>query len=451
MRKILALLAIAITIPFVSHTTQAQTTPFFGASINDPNGMIEIDTTQFPNGPVNYEIAIGGVLYTGTFFVNNQVGETPQIKGPIETVRELLIDKGQKADYLQDQFVIDWPADGFIIRDGFRYDIGRTKPETINNTRSIRAEIQATDIAARRVVFDDFIRIVNPVFRIPDGTFHSVITIDRDGLVIVDKDGEPVTHLIGNYIEDIREAYFLTIIDTIKTATKNGDRLPSKRGTTTTVFADTADGRISSAHSSVWNTCRDGGAGATVNVNTTDSSNAFSLEADNWGGTNCFIHELFFFFDTSAIPDTDTIDDATFSLVADGNSSSTGSGIYEVREYDWGATLTVGDRIDLTTSAWTDNTLLATLAMTSWTATDNTRNDWVEQAGFAGAIDKTGDTHITVMSDDGYAATVPSGSPADYSVGAHFADDSGTTNDPRLIVNHSAAGGARRKIQIRID
>jgi hypothetical protein len=190
--------------------------------------------------------------------------------------------------------------------------------------------------------------------------------------------------------------------------------------TTTTVYADTSDGKIIS-EDATYSTCR---AGAALSQTT----NATADRVGQLTGYEC--HELFFRFDTSSIPDTDTVDSAVFSL--DGNTdASTTDFTMEARASAWGATLTTADWVagaDLGAL-----TLLASLSTASYSAG---YMDFTSDAAFPANVSKTGYTELLVCSSRHRVGTAPTGN--EYVV-VTMADTAGTTTDPKLVVVHSVA------------
>jgi hypothetical protein len=147
---------------------------------------------------------------------------------------------------------------------------------------------------------------------------------------------------------------------------------------------------------------------------------------------NKVVYEGFVSFDTSSIPDTDTIDSATLSLTAATDASYTDFTI-EARTKDWGASLTSVDWVagaDLSGLA-----LLASYATASgWVGT--TTYAFTSESAFRSAVSKTGTTYVMVSSSRTRVGNEPSG---DEYVSTYSANQSGTTYDPKLVVTHTAA------------
>lgn len=444
----LALLALTLTAATVSDhpgipgaTESEQVIPSISFVI-PPGGMVKVDTTALPNGPVNYDIWSDGVRYTGQFTVQNQA-EEPRVKGPLETELETLdgVDKQtRKTEILRDT----WPARSETWgRDDITYTVTGLRLESVDTARMIRSEVQARDLKGE-LFYDDFMRIVNPPILVPTGTYHrEQITNARTG--------EIESVLVANYTENPVEAVRVAIIDTVRAATAKGPHLPGQRGTTTTIFSGTADGRIiSDGTADTWANTQDRSTGGSVN--NSESAFNFGIDAGQWSAGSHGITLSFFGFDTSPIADGDTIDDVTFSVVSNGVQGGASGGTIEARDQDWSAGgVTIADWVDFTTgSNWTGQTLWATLANSSWSNGDGNRQDFVEAAGFPAGVNKTGTTYLSTTI--GWAADVSAPAVADNSRGIYYADNTGTTNDPRLVVNHSAGGGpVRDRVHIFIN
>jgi len=142
------------------------------------------------------------------------------------------------------------------------------------------------------------------------------------------------------------------------------------------------------------------------------------------------VQESFLAFDTSSIPDGDTVSAAVLNLTSFSDLSTTDFTI-EARLYDWGTGLTTADW-----QSAPSGTLLAHRDTASgWTV--NTAYDLTDDA-FAANVSKTGSTRLLLCSDHTTANTAPTGGER---VAAYSADYTGTTRDPKLTVTYAAGGG----------
>lgn len=145
-----------------------------------------------------------------------------------------------------------------------------------------------------------------------------------------------------------------------------------------------------------------------------------------------------FLFDTSSIPDGDTVDSTTFSLVFAAKTDQL-SQSYNLTSTS-PASNTAGAAADYnlanfgTTKFSTDKTL------TDITADDATYNDWALNASGLSNISKTGVSKFGLRFAGDIDNTTPtwvSGHTARTTT--NFADQTGTTKDPKLVVVHGGA------------
>ncbi|MGH2710168.1 MAG: hypothetical protein ACRDH9_03060 [Actinomycetota bacterium] len=205
--------------------------------------------------------------------------------------------------------------------------------------------------------------------------------------------------------------------------------------TTTTFFASSVGGYVSSTDA-VYATARTSG--------TLAADDGLIVRIGQTTGYVC--NEGFVKFNTSSIPDDDAISSATLSL--DGVSDdSTTDFIAEARLQDWGT--------GLQTSDWVSGADLSMTLLATWDSAGYVAgyNDFTENgSNLRDSISKTGDTRILINSDRHRLGTAPTTSEV---VEFNSADAAGTTEDPRLVVNHSPAempGGTRsRSIQVAVQ
>lgn len=121
-----------------------------------------------------------------------------------------------------------------------------------------------------------------------------------------------------------------------------------------------------------------------------------------YNGANYFIRRSYLRFDTSTIPDGDTVQSATLRLYLLANYSDTDFTI-QVRAFTWGATLAAGD--------WratpSGDTLIGSYATSGLPAVNN----WIDITIDTTAISKTGTTEFYLISsrDDDDPGTAPTG------------------------------------------
>jgi hypothetical protein len=200
--------------------------------------------------------------------------------------------------------------------------------------------------------------------------------------------------------------------------------------TTTTIFGTAAnDGRILSGPDTTYSTVRAG-----FNLTTSTTGNPEWLGQQLSAG-DYRIWEQFWDFDTSSIPDSDVVSDATVSIWVAVDESTTDF-VIEARLHDYSTTLENADWVagaDLSSK-----TLLASGNTSGLPAADTAYFALTSTGGFAANINKTGSTRMVMCSDRHGAGTAPTGNERVYSI---LAEEAGTTKDPKLVVTHAAAGG----------
>jgi hypothetical protein len=195
---------------------------------------------------------------------------------------------------------------------------------------------------------------------------------------------------------------------------------------TLTVYAGTADSSVRSSATS-WTDARAGTGTATLSVR--DTGNDMTVGITNADSDE--IQEGFLGFDTSAIGQTNSVISATLALYL--MTTKTGAWNVEARAKDWSTTVDTGDWV--AGADWTGNALLATLS----TYGSLNYASFTSQAAFAGAVNRGGTTGIVLCSETIASATNPA---AIQSLQFRTADQSGTTNDPKLTVEYQFAGTA---------
>lgn len=165
------------------------------------------------------------------------------------------------------------------------------------------------------------------------------------------------------------------------------------------------------------------------------------------GGTTNQWNELrrgIFIFDTSAIADTDTIDSGTFSLAsaliagatkADNLSITPDTALVSSAPAS-NTALVAGDFDSLGTTEFATR-----ISYANWSASDAVYNDFTLNASGLSNISKTGVSKFGVRNgnyDLDAVAPTWSGSVSSF-MRHYYADQTGTANDPKLVVVHSAA------------
>lgn len=277
----------------------------------------------------------------------------------------------------------------------------------------------------------------------PDGTvdlerfrfFGNIPTLVEDPLGDIvktyedrDENNEPIL-VEKRYREDVEQRFVDEIADTISVKKQIFSAeaiIPGKRGnTSTTYYSDSSgDGHVISS-SAVWATVRGSTTGTASAAGANSGSDA--PRAILFAGTY-YIGRSFLPFNTSSLPDTDTISSATFSLYFNSFAG------------------TVADTLEVVQTSQASPTALASgdynnLAFTSGgsitypTATAGYKAITLNATGLTW-INKTGWTYLGAISGYDLSNTAPSG----YRQGS--VDYANGTNAPKLVVEHTGSGFA---------
>ena len=216
--------------------------------------------------------------------------------------------------------------------------------------------------------------------------------------------------------------------------------VPGKRGNTTSTFYPAAgsvspvDGQANrgTANGS-WQSYRDG-AGLSTFDSLTTAPIGYLRTAAGVTDVNLMVRS-YFLFNTSSIPDTDAVSSATLSFYIESISGATNHGTLSTAM----TVVTVGSDSALATGDYAVanfGTRIATdVPFTSYTASvyyDNTITS-------LSSINKTGLTRVGVLTSaekDNAAPTLSVGSTA--IITTYTADQAGTSQDPKLVVEHAA-------------
>lgn len=270
------------------------------------------------------------------------------------------------------------------------------------------------------------IRIYNPPILVPD----------PNGDVICEWDDIDGNHHIKIYREDPQEALRQTLAHTISLiGQEDTEIVGGKVGNTTSTFHPDPSVEVSTFDGFVRNTT--GADYAAVQsatdgdvINDTSTGDRGIRNSDVGGSYSIF--RSAFLFDTSSIPDTDSITSATFSLYGTGSASEdvdTDSVSVVASTPASNTAIALGDFDQFGT------TKLATdITIASWNT--GAYNDFTLNASGLAAISKTGITKLGARTAKDISATTPTG---ENYVFTHYADQTGTTNDPKLVVVHASA------------
>lgn len=254
--------------------------------------------------------------------------------------------------------------------------------------------------------------------------------------------------LASNWITDFKEAQHLLMWWTGQTL-----RLPrlatAVNFATTTVFPDpnpettSFDGnaarRPASAES--WATIHDATDGTTDGTaDDVIDSNTPSINENGTAWTR--IQRLITLFDTSSIPDADTISATTYSLFCT-NAGNNGHTM----------------NVDMVTCTPASNTAIALADYSTFTTTlqatsisvgsfgANAYTDFTLNATGLGNISKTGITKFGCRISADTNNVEPTKATTSTSINSQHADTAGTDNDPKLVVTHAGAAGGTASLR----
>lgn len=270
-------------------------------------------------------------------------------------------------------------------------------------------------------------RIFNPPIMVPDGTKSFVMV------------PHPITRVETlvervNFKEDLSGALRESLAHTINIVAKDGKNIvPGKIGNTTSTFypdagkpgTSSVDGNPEYANAAAYATAHDAATGTIVDGNGT----AILYHYNTISGGTYYIARALINWDTSAIPDGDTVSSATISLMPKAiNSTAKSTAI---------VTATGASDNDYTTADYDGGTTTRVATDVAWTAyTLNAYYDFSLNASGIAQISKTAASKFFVRT----AADVDNTAPTtDDSLGFYSADTAGTTSDPKLVVVHSVA------------
>lgn len=200
---------------------------------------------------------------------------------------------------------------------------------------------------------------------------------------------------------------------------------------TTLTFTAANDGRVQNG-STTYATAAAGGGSFGTSPNTTETD---GFVGQSFSTPNYLIHQLFYEFDTSSIPDTATIASVVFSVkgTSGGDNSATDFNVLALG-YDWSSG-------GLTTADWrtpTQLTALTTLATFNTAGFSTNYMDFTSAgAAFNSYVNKTGSTFLMLASDRNAAGTTPTGLE---NIQVVMADTTGTASDPKLTVTYLVSG-----------
>lgn len=240
--------------------------------------------------------------------------------------------------------------------------------------------------------------------------------------------------------EDAEEALLQSIEHTLgvmKNIHLNSNIEKGKVGNTTSTFypdagsgGTTCDGVVFVDFTSTWSTSHDDNG---TNATADNTATSFQIRADSGAG-NYRLRRAIATFNTASIGAGDTVDSAVISWWASREGSDTGAsmGIVQSSPASNG-TIVAGDFDAFTVHQDTvsDSKTVQSLSTTAQYYDFTFTPAWVTKAG----ITRTGVRHSLDYNETVAHASPPGGTPIRFNL--FFSDQSGTTQDPKLVVEHT--------------
>lgn len=263
------------------------------------------------------------------------------------------------------------------------------------------------------------IRVFNPPHKVDDGTFKEVVDITGE------------TILVPNRVENLQEALLQNLAHTIKIIGKGDSNIiEGSVGKTTSTFNPDANVESTSVDGLTEVTNADW----TVARNAADGTIAGDTQTLSFGGSQnnspgFELDRAFFLFDTSALPDTDTISSATLSIFDGSNgNTNTDSITYHIVSSTPASNTAIGTA---------DHDQVGSISFGSKalsTFSNSTFADFTLNASGIAAITATGVSKFALRGSRDIDDVDPTGVNR---FDVTYADSA--SNDPKLVVTHAAS------------
>lgn len=272
-----------------------------------------------------------------------------------------------------------------------------------------------------------------------------VLVPDENGDIVIEKIDEATQELNRSvYREDAEVAILEEIQHTISVKSEkfgSENIIKGSIGNTTSTFYPSSDGRVYRGVVSETFSAIRAGAGQVIATSGTNYAHAWLSSAATTDRYRVLARNGYV-FDTSSIPDTDDVSNAVLSFMSSASNTLLGDTDVDIVSYSPASDTNIATG-DYASGFGTTRyaTGIAITAHTHETYTDFTLN----ATGIA-AISKTGNSRFGVRCkwdvDDNFTGSWVSGNDKNTNVSYYQSENTGTTKDPKLVVEHAAAGGA---------
>lgn len=260
-------------------------------------------------------------------------------------------------------------------------DVSNAERISRDDNYGLRFFITARDNGS--ITFRDYLELWNEVpYKTVSG--YENIIVDGDTLVVATTSENPIA-AVNNHI-----------IHAVIAASQKRLTLPATPGTVSVFFADPSDNRVRSVSNVSWTAAQD----CLTICDTPDPATNTTAQIGNGVSAGTYtLNQYFANFDTSAIPDLDSVDSVDFTIYNTANSNgSEDQWTLEVRLYDFGTSVTSGDWIPLATATnWTSLSLLAYTGKPTGVHPDADPIEFATTGAFVSSINKTGNTSIAML------------------------------------------------------
>lgn len=322
-------------------------------------------------------------------------------------------------------------------------------------------EIEIVDFKQDKNVVEVFARVFQDKKQIGFGS-DGTIDVERfrffnPPLLVEDPQGDIIfddLDINGNkkgevrFREDPKEALRQAIEDTVRVKKEKFDDKRIVKGkignTTSTFYSDAGDCVIRKASSS-WSTVRSASAGDSV-ATTTPTYVAWEKEGSNYNG-----YQPFHMFDTSAISSGDTISSATFSIYLNGDNAVADSqtmSICNSTQATWNS-LGTGDFDQRGGSTEGCTRVSCPTGSTSGYldfALNSTGLTFIARSGetIPGSASASGKTQLAIR----WSSDLDNSTPTNRTyMQIRMENTSGTSSDPKLVVEHASAANTSNFFQ----